>query len=80
MPSDVQPGDLVLVAANARLFYARVLGRESFGRYRVAPIDRSVDITSAKLRDITDHWSHQGDPRPTRLDRAQASFDHLLDR
>ncbi len=79
MPSGVQPGDLVLVAANGRAFYARVLGHETFGRFRVAPLDQGVDITSAKLRDITDHWSHW-DPRPAGPDRAQVSFDHLLDR
>jgi hypothetical protein len=28
MPSDVQPGDLVLVAAGGRVFYARILGHE----------------------------------------------------
>ncbi len=80
MPSDVQPGDLVRVAANGRVFYARVLGHETFGRFRIAPLDPAVGITSAKLRDITDHWSYAGDPRPTGPDRAQASFDHLLDR
>ena len=80
MPSDVQPGDLVLVATGGRAFYARILGHESFGRFRLAPLDPSVRASSAKLSDITDHWAHQGDPRPTRADRAQASFDHLLDR
>ena len=80
MPIDVQPGDLVLVAAGGRVFYARVLGHESFGRLRLAPLDPSVRASSAKLSDITDHWAHQGDPRPGRPDRTQASFDHLLDR
>ncbi len=30
-------GDLVLVAADGRVFYACVLGHETFGRFRVAP-------------------------------------------
>jgi hypothetical protein len=76
----VESGDLVLVTANGRVFYARVLGCESFGRFRLAPLDPSVRTLSAKLSDITDHWSHCGDPRPARPDRAQASFDHLVDR
>ena len=80
MHTDVQPGDLVLVAAGGRVFYARVLGHESFGRFRLASLDPSVRASSANLSDITDHWAHQGDPRPARPDRAQASFDHLLDR
>ena len=78
--SDVQPDDVVLVAANGRVFYARVLGHESLGRFRIAPLDPAVGITSAKLREIRDHWARRGDPRPTHPDRAQASFDHLLDR
>jgi hypothetical protein len=80
MPNEVESGDLVLVAANGRVFYARVLGRERFGRFRLAPLDPSVRTLSAKLSDITDHWSHAGDPRPGRPGRSQASFDHLLDR
>jgi hypothetical protein len=80
MPSEVLPGDLVLVAAHGRVFYARVLGRERLGRFRLAPLDPSVRAPSAKLRDITDHWSHRGDPRPARPARTQASFDHLVDR
>lgn len=79
MRTDVQPGDLVLVAAAGRVFYARVLGHESFGRFRLAPLDQSVRASSAKLSDITDHWAHQDDPRPAQPDRAPASFDHLLD-
>ena len=79
MPTDVQPGDLVLVAAGGRVFCARVLGHESFGRFRFAPLDPSVPASSAKLSNITDHWAHQGDPRPARPDRAQASFDHLFE-
>jgi hypothetical protein len=43
-------------------------------------LDPSVRTLSAKLSDITDHWSHCGDPRPARPARSQASFDHLLDR
>jgi hypothetical protein len=39
----------------AASLYARVLGHETFGRFRLAPLDPSVGITSAKLRDITDH-------------------------
>jgi hypothetical protein len=42
MPTDVESGDLVLVTANGRVFYARVLGCESFGRFRLAPLDPSV--------------------------------------
>jgi hypothetical protein len=79
MPTDVQPGDLVVAAARGRVFYARVLGHESFGRFSLAPLDPSVRASSTKLSDITDHWAHQGDPRAAQPDRAQASFDHLLD-
>ena len=79
MATEVQPGDVVLVAASGRPFYARVLGHESFGRFRLAPLDPSVCASSAKLNDIPDHWVHQGDPRPAGPDRAQASLDHRLD-
>ena len=72
MPTDVESGD--------RVFYARVLGREGFGPFRLALLDPPVRTVSAKLSDITDHWSHCGDPRPARRGRSQASFDHLLDR
>ena len=80
MASPVQPGDLVLVIAHGRTFYARVLGSERFGRYAISPLDPAIRARSARLAEIQDHWSHQGDPRPAEPNRAQASFDHLLDR
>jgi hypothetical protein len=73
--------DLVLVVRKGLTFHARVLGAETMGRYRIAPLDSAIRARSAKLTEVGDHRTHQGDPRPAGgPDRAQASFDHLVDR
>ena len=74
----IEPGDLVLISQHGRVFHARVQGAELAGRYRTLPLDPAVRSRSATLAEIVDHWAHAGDPRPAR-DRAQASFEHLLD-
>lgn len=69
----------MLVMANGRTFYARVLGVEHLGRFAIAPLDPTVRIRSARLADLRGHWARQGDPRPASTDATQASFEHLLD-
>ena len=75
----VQPNDIVLVQAHGRTFYARVLGTERLGRLSISALDPAIKARSARLGDLRGHWSHQGDPRPSAPDTAQATFDHLLD-
>jgi hypothetical protein len=79
VPSEVQPNDLVLVLANGRTFYARVLGTERLGRFGIRALDPTIKVRSARLADLRGHWSHRGDPRPATPDIAQATFDHLLE-
>ena len=79
MPSEVQPTDLVLVQSRGRVFYARVLGMERFGPLSITALDPAIKVRTARLADLREHWSHQGDPRPATPDGVQATFDHLLD-
>jgi hypothetical protein len=81
MPSDdIVPGDIVRVAVRGRVFHALVKGTVVRG-FRVEPIERGVADRTVKLKDVVDHWSHRGRPEGNGPpDKAQASFDHLLDR
>jgi hypothetical protein len=77
---DIVPGDIVRVAVRGRVFHALVKGTVLRG-FRVEPIERGVADRTVKLKDVVDHWSHRGRPEENGPpDKAQASFDHLLDR
>jgi hypothetical protein len=76
--SQIVPGDLVLCAVRGQVFHAEVSGAVA-GGLRVDPLERSVRHRLVKAADVVGHWSRQ--PRPNSVpDRAQATFDHLLDR
>jgi hypothetical protein len=76
----IEPEDLVLVSQRGRVFYARVLGVEQYGRLTIAPLERAVRARSARLDELRGHWARQGDPRPGAADARQGSFADLLDR
>jgi hypothetical protein len=73
----IAPGDLVLCSARGRVFHAEVRGTV-VGGLRVAPLERGVGVRTVKAADVVEHWARQPAPRRG-PDRAQASFDHLLD-
>jgi hypothetical protein len=77
---DIVPGDIVRASVRGRVFHGLVKGTVPRG-YRVDPIERGVPDRTVKLADVLDHWTHRGRPAGNdEPDRAQASFDHLLDR
>jgi hypothetical protein len=73
----IAPGDLVLCAARGRVFHAEVRGTV-VGGLRVAPLERGVGVRTVRAREVVEHWARQPAPNAA-PDRAQASFDHLLD-
>jgi hypothetical protein len=73
-------GDIVRASVRGRIFHAMVRGTTP-GGYRIEPIEQGVRARTVKAGDVVDHWSRRGNPGAGAPDpKAQASFDHLLDR
>ena len=73
-------GDIVRASIRGRVFHALVRGAMP-GGYRIEPIEQGVRARTVKATDVIDHWSRRGSPGAVAPDpKAQASFDHLLDR
>jgi hypothetical protein len=75
----INPGDLVLVSRNGRLFHARVRGRDASGGYAIEPIERGISYRHAAAREIVDHWAHTREARPERPAPGQLPLDAVLD-
>lgn len=44
-----------------------------------SPYADEIHVRTIKAKDVSEHWAHQPKPNES-SDRAQATFDHLLDR
>jgi hypothetical protein len=76
----IASGDIVRASVRGRIFHALVRGAMP-GGYRIEPIEQGVRARTVKAGDVIDHWSRRGNPGGAGPNRkAQASFDHLLDR
>jgi len=76
----IAPGDMVRVSAQGRMFHAVVRGT-ALGGLDVDPIERGVSLRRVRARDVIEHWARTSRPRADGAgDRAQRSFDDLLDR
>ncbi len=73
------PGDIVLVSRNGRLFHARVRGRDAAGGYAIEPIERGINYRRAAAREIVDHWAHTREARPEPVAPGQLPLDAALD-
>lgn len=71
---------MVRVSAQGRMFHAIVRGT-FLGGLDVDPIERGITQRRVKARDVIEHWVRASRPRADGVsDRAQRSFDDLLDR
>ena len=60
----IEPGDMILANKRGRIFYAKVRALEPDGSLTIDPLERNVSFRRVNAREVADHWSHAGRPRP----------------
>lgn len=71
----IDAGDLILANRRGRLFYAKVRAVEPDGALTVDPLERNVSFRRVGAREVVDHWSHAGRPRPAGGPAAPGQLD-----
>lgn len=63
--ASIRAGDIVAVRKRSGHEFLASVTDKAPGELEIKPICRNVTYTSARAREVTDHWSKRGRPRTT---------------